>query len=132
MYLPFLLLFVPFIFLFNFLLEDNCWQFCDGFCHISTWISYRYTHVPSLLSLPPISHPIPPLQAVAEHWVKLPVSRSKVPLAIYLMYNNVLFPYYSFLHLSHPLLPPLCPPRCFFNWSVVFNSNKYEEIEIIK
>ena len=30
------------------------------FCQASTWISYRYTYVPSLLNLPPISLPIPP------------------------------------------------------------------------
>ena len=32
-------------------------QCCVGFCHTATWISHRYTHVPSLLSLPPTSHP---------------------------------------------------------------------------
>ena len=34
---------------------------CVGFRHRSTWISPRYTRVLSLLSLPPTSHPIPPL-----------------------------------------------------------------------
>ena len=29
--------------------------YCDGFCHTSTWISLRYTYVPSPLNLPP--HP---------------------------------------------------------------------------
>ena len=29
------------------------------FCQPSTWISHRYTHVPSLLNCPPISLPIP-------------------------------------------------------------------------
>ena len=28
-------------------------QYCDGFCHISTWISHRDTHVLSLLNRPP-------------------------------------------------------------------------------
>ena len=32
-------------------------QYCVGFCHTSTWISHRYTYVPSLLNLHPISHP---------------------------------------------------------------------------
>ena len=32
-------------------------QCCVGLCHTSTWISHRYTHVPSLLNLPPTSHP---------------------------------------------------------------------------
>ena len=29
-------------------------QYCVGFCCISTWICHRYTHIPSLLKLPPI------------------------------------------------------------------------------
>ena len=36
-------------------------QYCTGFCHTSTWISHRYTYVPSLLNLPPTSHTSPPL-----------------------------------------------------------------------
>ena len=32
-----------------------------AFCQASTWISHRYTYIPSLLNPPPISHPIPPL-----------------------------------------------------------------------
>ena len=31
------------------------------FCQTSAWISHRYTYIPSLLNLPPISLPIPPL-----------------------------------------------------------------------
>ena len=32
-----------------------------AFCQTSTWISHRYTYIPSLLNLSPISFPIPPL-----------------------------------------------------------------------
>ena len=32
-------------------------QYWLGFCHISTWISHRYTYVPSLLNLPPTPTP---------------------------------------------------------------------------
>ena len=35
-------------------------QYCVGFCRTSTWISHRCAYVLSLLSLPPISHPILP------------------------------------------------------------------------
>ena len=35
-------------------------QHCAGFCHTSTWISHRYTYVPSLLNLPPTSQPSHP------------------------------------------------------------------------
>ena len=31
------------------------------FCQTSTWISHRYTYIPSLLNLPPLSLPIPAL-----------------------------------------------------------------------
>ena len=31
------------------------------FCQTSTWTSHRYTHIPSLLNLPPISLPTPRL-----------------------------------------------------------------------
>ena len=36
-------------------------QYCVLFCHTSTWISHRYTHVPSFLNLPPTppTHPTP-------------------------------------------------------------------------
>ena len=30
-------------------------QHCVSFCHTSTWISHKYTYVPSLLNLPPAS-----------------------------------------------------------------------------
>ena len=36
-------------------------QCCVGVCHTSTWISHRYTYVPSFLNLPPTYPVIPPL-----------------------------------------------------------------------
>ena len=39
----------------------NALQYCASFCHMSTWIRHRDTYVPSLLNLPPISRPVPPL-----------------------------------------------------------------------
>lgn len=36
-----------------FLLAEGQWQYCVGFCHMSTWISHRNTYVPSILSFPP-------------------------------------------------------------------------------
>ena len=44
-------------------------QYCVSFCCTSTWISHRYTHVPSFLNFPPTSLPIPPLYVVTEHRV---------------------------------------------------------------
>ena len=64
-------------------------QRCAGFCHMSTWISHRYTYVPSLLNLPLTSHPIPPLYFVTEHPAELPASYSKLLLAIYFTHGSV-------------------------------------------
>jgi len=47
-------------------------QYCDGFSHISTWISHRYTRVPPILNPPPTPLPIPPLQAFPEHQLWVP------------------------------------------------------------
>ena len=44
-----------------FLKKDICFSEFVGFCQTSTWISCRYTYVLSLLNLPPISLPKPPL-----------------------------------------------------------------------
>ena len=67
---------------------------CVGFC----------TCVPSLLSLPPTSHPIPPLWVVTEPCFELPESCSKSCWLSVLAVVVYVFPCYS-LHLSHPLLP---------------------------
>ena len=48
-------------FLFFFHWKILALQYCTSFCRTSTRISHRDTYVPSLLNLPPISHPIPPL-----------------------------------------------------------------------
>ena len=64
--------------------------------------------VPSLLNLP-TSHPIPFPCVVAEHWLELPPSYSKFPLAI--LYMAIKFPCSSF-NLSHCLLHPLCSQVC--------------------
>ena len=49
---------VPFLKIINsFLLADNCLRYCVGCCHASTWISHRYSHVPSLLNSTPQPHP---------------------------------------------------------------------------
>ena len=94
-------------------------QYCAGFCHISTWISRRYTYVPSLLNLPPVSHPIPSLQVVTEHWAELPVSHSRFPLALYFTYGVYMLPCYS-VNSPHPPLPTPCPQVC--SWSLRWNA----------
>ena len=54
-------------------------QCCFGFCHTTTWISHKYTYIPSLLNLPPT----PPLWVVTEHQAALPVLYQNFPLASY-------------------------------------------------
>ena len=41
-------------------------QYYVGFSHRSVWISHRYTRVPSLMNLPPISYPIPPTPRLSK------------------------------------------------------------------
>ena len=64
-------------------------QYCASFCHISTWVSHRYTHVSSLLNLLPTSHPIPPSRMSQNAGFEIPVSHSKFPLAIHFTCGNV-------------------------------------------
>ena len=56
-------------FLFTFIKKNL--QYCVGFCHTTTCISYTYTYIPSLLSLPslPHNHPIPLSHHSAPDWV---------------------------------------------------------------
>lgn len=50
----------------------------------------------SLPNLPPSPTPSPPLpRVVTEHWDELHVSRSKLPLAVYLQMVMCMFPTYS-------------------------------------
>ena len=91
---------IYFLFIFNW--RIIALQNCASFCPTSTWISHRYTYVPSLLDLSPTSQPIPPLQVVIEHQFEFPELYGKLPLLI--LHTVVyMFPCY-FLHSSHPLL----------------------------
>ena len=81
-----------FLFACFFLFIFNCriiaLQCCIGFCHTAAWISHTCTHVPSLLRLPSISHPIPPFEVVTEHQAELPLLHSNIPLASYFTHVN--------------------------------------------
>ena len=75
------------------------------------WVSHKYTYVLFFLNFPPTRHPNPPLFIVTEHQVELLVLYSNFPLASYFTHGYV---YVSMpvSHLSHLLLPPLCPQVC--------------------
>ena len=55
-------------------------QNCVAFCQASTWISHRYTYIPSLLNPRPTSFPIPLLQVDTEPLFEFPGLYSKFPL----------------------------------------------------
>ena len=76
------------------------------FCQTSTWISHRYTYIPSLLNLPPICPHTPPFQADAEPLFEFPETYSKFPWAIYFTYGNVTF-HITLSNISPS--PPLSP-----------------------
>ena len=50
------------------------------FCQVSTWISRRYTYVPSLLNLPPTSHPSRLLQRRYRAPVRVPLVIQLIPI----------------------------------------------------
>ena len=75
-----------------------------------TWISQRYTYVPSLLNLPPMSYPIPPVSFVTEPLFEFPESYSKSPW-IYLHVGVYMSPCNPFHHPTLFFLL-LCPHVC--------------------
>ena len=78
-----------------------------GFCHTTTQISHKCTHVPSFLNLSSTLRPIPPLQVVKEYQVGLPVY---IETSHWLSMSHAavyMFQCYS-LGSSHPLLPTQC------------------------
>ena len=75
------------------------------FCHISTRISHRYAHVPSLPNLPPICLPILPFQIITEPLFEFPESYSKFPLAIYFARGIVNLHVTLSIHLTPSHLP---------------------------
>ena len=109
-FLSFILLLWCNIYIFLFYWGIIALPYCVGFCHTSTWISHKFTYIPSLLSpahLPPHPAPLACHRALAE----LPVSHSKFALAIYFTSDNDMFLCYS-LNSSHPLFVLLCPQIC--------------------
>ena len=81
------------------------------FCQTSTWISHRYTYIPSFLKLLPISLPIPPFRLLQRPCLSfLSHIESSCWLSILHMVMQIsmlLFPYSS----PSPALSP-CPWVC--------------------
>ena len=98
-------------FFFNIFQRIIALQCCVVFCHTMIWISYKYTNIPSLLTLPPTPpHSTP--QSVTEHQVALPVLHSNLLLAVLHMVMYM-FQRYS-LNLSCLLLPHCVHKSVFY------------------
>ena len=82
-------------------------QCCVGFCHTSAWVSHRHMLIPSLLNLPPTSHPSRLSQARLSS-LRHRASSHRLS-ALHVVMN--MFQCHS-LSWSQPLLPLLCPQGC--------------------
>ena len=93
-------------------------QCCVSFCCTTTWISYTYTYIPSLLSLPPT--PNPTLLVITEHQAELSVLYSIFPLAVWFTHGAVCMsmPLSQFIQ---PLpFPPWYPYACSLHLLLYF------------
>ena len=85
-----------------------------AFCQTSTWISHRYTYIPSLMNLPPSPSPSP------LGWYRAPVlvswSIEQIPIC-YFTYGNVSFHVTLYIHLT--LSSPL--PMSISLFSICFS-----------
>ena len=57
----------------------------------SAWISHRHTYVPSLLNLPPTSHPSQACRLSQSTWCELSASYTKFPLALFYVQSCICF-----------------------------------------
>ena len=85
-------------------------QYCDGFCHTSTWISHGCTRVPPTLSPLPSSSPPHPSRLSQSTSFGCPASCIKLALVIYFTYGNihVLMLFSQIILLLLPLSPKVC------------------------
>ena len=86
--------------------------YCVGFYRTSPWISQSYTCVPSLVNLPPTSHPFPPLEVVSEHQLWVPCVTQQIPTGCLILRMAMYMSQCCSLNLSHPLLPAVCLQVC--------------------
>ena len=87
-------------------------QYCDGFCHTSTWIGHRYTCIPHILNPTPTSLPTPiPLGCLRAPALGVLLHASNLHWSSILHIVMYMFQCYS-LKSSHPGLLPLSPKVC--------------------
>ena len=100
-------------------------QYCDGFCHTSTWIGHRYTCAPPSWTLLPPPSPHCPSGLSQSTSFECPTSCIKLPLVIYFQFSSVA---QSCPTLCNPMdpqhvrppcpspTPGLCPNSCPLSW----------------
>ena len=93
-----------FLNLFSFTWRIVSLQCCISFCHKSTGMRHRYTHIPSLLNLLPTSHPIHPFLLLQSSSLSSLIHTSNSQWLSILDMVVCMSPCYS-CHSSHPLLP---------------------------
>ena len=64
-------------------------QYCDGFCHTSTWISPRCTCIPPCWTPLPTPSPPHPSELSQSLGFECPVLCTKLSLVIYFTYGNI-------------------------------------------
>ena len=90
-------------------------QYCDGFCHIATWIGCRYIYIPpSWTLLPPPSAPYPSGLSQSTGF-GCSASCIELVLVICFTYDNLHISM-LFSQLSHPYLLPLSQKFCLLSW----------------
>ena len=78
-----------------------------GFCYTTVQIRYKYTYIPSLLSLPPNSTSHPSRSSQSSRLGSLCCTATSHQPSTLHKIEYICQCY--FLHLSHSLPPPLCP-----------------------
>ena len=95
---------------FLFLLEDNCFTYCAGFCHPSTWISHRYAYTLPLRP-PPTPLPTPPLEVPQSSGLSA-LCHTANPHRPSIAHTVMDALPGASLNSSRPLLPPPGPQVC--------------------
>ena len=87
------------------------------------WISYKFTYVPSLLSLPPTTRPCHPSRSSqsTKLWCKAPSVVQRLP-SRYFIHGRVYNSIYS-LNSSHLLLAPTVSTNPFFTSVSLFSQS---------
>ena len=99
-------------------------QYCDGFCHTSTWIGYRQTCAPRILNtLPPTSTPILSLWPVLSQSTSFECPASCLKLALVsLSYITIFKKEKKRMYFCEGKSQT---SQCFFFWFCIWVANKF-------